>query len=69
MTLEEIKTQYGFEPIMKEMYVWDNIKIVTKQFVIGFIPKNNYGYLAIREKEYVNFYNHASETDPNNIQW
>jgi len=64
MTPEEIKEKYGIEPIMKEMWVWDKSTIVSKQFVIGHIATNDYGYLAIREKEYVNFYRYASEDNP-----
>jgi hypothetical protein len=65
MTNEEIAEKYGIEPIMKEMWVWDNPKIVEKHFVIGFIPKGCVGFLTIKDMSIVNFFNYASETNPN----
>jgi hypothetical protein len=65
MTNEEIAEKYGIEPIMKEMWVWDSPKIIEKQFVIGHVPKDEYGFLTIKDKYVVNFHTYASETNPN----
>jgi hypothetical protein len=65
MTNEKISKKYGIEPILKEMWVWDNPKIVQKQFVIGFVHRGCLGFLTIKDMSIVNFYNNASETNPN----
>jgi hypothetical protein len=60
MTTEEIKEKYGIEPIMKEMWVWDDyVRKARLDFV--FCKDNSlYPYFA----KSANFRN-ASETNPN----
>jgi len=66
MTNNEIKERYGIEPIMKEMWVWDEDKNDAKlAFVTLKDISLSYPYHCFDlDKEYCNYLN-ASETNPN----
>jgi hypothetical protein len=63
MTTEEIKEKYGIEPIMKEMWVWDDD--VREAFFTLVIHRRmnqvNYPYRVVDGTIFIN----ASETNPN----
>ena len=61
MTNEQIKEKYGIEPIMKEMWVWDDDKLDT-QFKLVLYKDN---YKTYWYKCLSGFYANASETNPN----
>ena len=66
MTTEEIKEKYGIEPIMKEMWVWDDEpKDACLSLVMYYRPKCDYPYQGIDNVGYKDFFKYASETNPN----
>lgn len=69
MTNEEIKEKYGIEPIMKEMWVWDEyMKQATFRLVLFFDNEDNMPYCTLGiDNDFVGYIN-ASETNPNEIE-
>lgn len=66
MTNEQIKEKYGIEPIMKEMWVWDNHpKDACLLLVIYKSPGCDYHYQCIDKVGYKDLFYYASETNPN----
>jgi len=66
MTNEEIKKKYKIEPIMKEMWVWDNHpEDACLLLVIYKRPGCDYPYQCIDKVGYKDFFKYASETNPN----
>jgi hypothetical protein len=67
MSNQEIKEKYGIEPIMKEMWVWDEYKDNSIQVFV--VYKNiclvAYPYCSINSDRDFIFYINASETNPN----
>ena len=64
MTKEELKNKYGIEPIMKEMWVWDDDKLDAQfKLVLYKDNKKTYSYKCL-----FGFYANASETNPNEPQ-
>ena len=69
MTKEELKEKYGIEPIMKEMWVWDNHpKDACLLLVIYKSPGFDYHYQCIDKVGYKDLFKYASETNPNEPQ-
>jgi hypothetical protein len=69
MSKEQIKEKYGIEPIMKEMWVWDNNpEDAFLCFVIYKNPENKFPYDTIDKDRYRDIFKHASDTNPNNKQ-
>lgn len=69
MTNEEIKKKYKIEPIMKEMWVWDNhAEDACLLLVIYKRPGCDYPYQCIDKVGYKDFFKYASETNPNEPQ-
>jgi len=66
MSNEEINEKYGIEPIMKEMWVWDNDpEDACLSLVMYYRPKCDYPYQGIDKIGYKDFFKYASETNPN----
>jgi hypothetical protein len=66
MTNEEIKNNYGIEPIMREMWVWDNDpKYAFLMLVMYKRPECNYPYTCIKNNGDSYTFKNASETNPN----
>jgi hypothetical protein len=66
MTNEEIKKKYKIEPIMKEMWVWDNHpKDACLSLVMYKSHKSDYPYTIIDKHGNTEFFEYASETNPN----
>jgi hypothetical protein len=64
MTKKELKERHGIEPIMKEMWVWDDDKLDTRFKLV--LYKDNietYPYKSLSGS-----YANASETNPNEPQ-
>ena len=69
MTNEEIKKKYKIEPIMKEMWVWDNHpKDACLLLVIYKSPGCDYHYQCIDKVGYKDLFYYASERNPNEPQ-
>jgi hypothetical protein len=69
MTNEEIKKKYKIEPIMKEMWVWDNHpEDACLSLVIYKRPGCDYPYQGIDKVGNEDFFYYASETNPNEPQ-
>jgi hypothetical protein len=69
MTNEELKQKYGIEPIMKEMWVWDNYpEDAFLWLVIYKKPENKFPYITIDKYGDTDFFKYASETNPNEPQ-
>ena len=69
MTNEEIKKKYKIEPIMKEMWVWDNHpKDACLLLVMYKSHKSDYPYTIIDKHGNTEFFEYASETNPNKPQ-
>lgn len=69
MTNEEIKKKYKIEPIMKEMWVWDNHpEDACLSLVIYKRPGCDYPYQCIDKVGNEDFFYYASETNPNEPQ-
>ena len=67
MTNEEINEKYGIEPIMKEMWVWDNDpKYAFLMLVVYKRPECNLPYTCIKNNGGPYTFKNASETNPNN---
>jgi hypothetical protein len=68
MNNNEIKEKYGIEPIMKEMWVWDDDgKEAIKVFVLFNYTDKKFihQYSVIKENKRQVYYKNASETNPN----
>jgi hypothetical protein len=66
MSKEEVKEKYGIEPIMKEMWVWnDDQENAFLCFVIYKKHKNKYPYITINKDRYGDIFKNASDTNPN----
>lgn len=69
MTNEEIKKKYKIEPIMKEMWVWDNHpEDACLSMVMYKSHKSDYPYTIIDKHGNTEFFKYASETNPNEPQ-
>lgn len=66
MTPEQIADKYGIEPIMKEMWVWDEDNSLPHLMFVLYKGKGtNYPYKAINENLVWYNISNASETNPN----
>ena len=66
MITEEIKKKYGIEPIMREMWVWnDDQEDAFLCFVIYKKPEYKYPYITINKDRYGDIFKNASDTNPN----
>jgi hypothetical protein len=66
MSNEEIKEKYGIEMIGKEMWVWDDYPINAFLLLVTYKrPGCDYPYQGIDKVGYEDFFNYASETNPN----
>jgi len=65
MTNEQIKEKYGIEPIMKEMWVWDDKTDAEKVLVLFNDKTYNRPYVCYNSDKEVCYYKNASERNPN----
>ena len=69
MNNNEIKEKYGIEPIMKEMWVWDEDKTESELLLVLYKrPQSDitdYPYFAINNLGGTGCYSNISETNPN----
>jgi hypothetical protein len=66
MTNEEIKKKYKIEPIMKEMWVWDDDpEDACLSLVMYKSHKSYYPYTIIDKHGNTEFFKYACETNPN----
>jgi len=69
MSNNEIKEKYGIEPIMKEMWVWDEDKTESELLLVLFKrPQGDitdYPFFAINNLGGTGCYSNISETNPN----
>jgi len=69
MSNNEIKEKYGIEPIMKEMWVWDDDITEAELFFVVYkrpkIDNTDYPYYGRNESGISSCYTNASETNPN----
>ena len=68
MTNEEIKEKYDIEPIMKEMWVWDDDNSEAKLKLVlikDLSKKNQYALLTWSKDGMLGVCSNASETNPN----
>ena len=59
---KELEEKYGFELILKEMWVWDDDRIFTKKAFVLIKVDNLYSCIMDNFDRYL--YENASETDP-----
>jgi hypothetical protein len=68
MTNEEIKEKYNIEPIMKEMWVWDDDPEDACLSLVAYkcpCPEGHYPYFTIDNDGDTGYFQCASETKPN----
>ena len=69
MSNEQIKEKYGIEPIMKEMWVWDDAKTESELLLVLYKrPQGDitdYPFFAINNLGGTGCYSNVSETNPN----
>lgn len=69
MSNEQIKEKYGIEPIMKEMWVWDEDKTESELLLVLYKrPQGDitdYPFFAINNLGGTGCYSNISETNPN----
>lgn len=65
MTNEHIKEKYGIEPIMKEMWVWDDDNEMAITGIVAYKMHHRYPYLTLFENGSWAAYRNASEINPN----
>ena len=66
MSNNEIKDKYGIEPIMKEMWVWDDDKTEVEKVLVLFNDRTyNRPYVCYSSDKEFCYYKYASETNPN----
>jgi hypothetical protein len=66
MTKKEIKEKYGIEPIMKEMWVWDDDPTYACLSLVAYkCAEDHYPYFTIDNDGDTGYFQCASETKPN----
>ena len=66
MSNNEIKEKYGIEPIMKEMWVWNDDKVNTElMFVLAKDYSSDHCYSCYKTNKDFFWKKNASETNPN----
>ena len=71
MTNEEIKEKYNIEPIMKEMWVWDDDPEDACLSLVAYkcpCPEDHYPYFTIDNDGDTGYFQCVSETNPNELK-
>jgi hypothetical protein len=71
MKNEEIKEKYNIEPIMKEMWVWDDDPEDACLSLVAYkcpCPEDHYPYFTIDNDGDTGYFQCVSETNPNELK-